>query len=127
MHDEDCKYGLHVTNRRGDKWVAYGDGMLLDERSKDNLRLATEAVQKSVDQVFEAYEYPSNVIDTAEVTDLIPIVDQADRNHFPLFQAKCGSLYRRSDFRNLQDEKTTTKWWGVTTVLSFLRSATFVH
>ncbi|KAL9978936.1 hypothetical protein ACROYT_G016520 [Oculina patagonica] len=28
MHDEDGKYGLRVTNARGDKWVAYGDGML---------------------------------------------------------------------------------------------------
>ena len=127
MHDEDGTYGLHVTNRKGDKWVALGDGMLLDERSKDNLRLATDAVQKSVDQVFEAYEYPSKVLDTAEVTDLVPIVDPAGRNHFPLFQVKDGTLHRRSDVRNVQDGKTTTKWWGVTTVLSVLRSETFVE
>ena len=126
MHDEDGANGLHVTNRRGDKWVAYGDGMLLDEKSKDNLRLATEAVQKSVDQVFEAYEYPSQVLDTAEVTDLVPIVDPAGRNQYPLFQVKDGTLHRRSHVDNLQDGKTTTKWWGLTTALSILLSETLV-
>ena len=71
-----------MTNRRGDhEWVAYGDGTLFDERSKDNLRLAIEAVQKSVDQVFEAYEYPSKVLDTAKVTDLVPIVDNNNDNN----------------------------------------------
>ena len=55
MHDEDNKYGLRVTNLRADKWIAYGDGMLLKEKSKDNLQVAAEAVQKSVDQVYEDY------------------------------------------------------------------------
>ena len=31
MHDEDNKFGLRVTNKRGDKWIAYGDGMLLEK------------------------------------------------------------------------------------------------
>lgn len=34
MHDEDNKFGLHVTNLRGDKWISYGDGMLMKECSK---------------------------------------------------------------------------------------------
>ena len=29
MHDEDSKFGIRVRNVRGDKWVAYGDGRLL--------------------------------------------------------------------------------------------------
>ena len=39
MHDEDNKYGLRVTNMRGDKWIAYGDGRLLHEESRDNLKM----------------------------------------------------------------------------------------
>ena len=34
MHDEDNRFGLRVTNARGDKWIAYGDGMLMKNRSK---------------------------------------------------------------------------------------------
>ena len=34
MHDEDNKFGLRVTNVRGDKWIAYGDGMLLKKKDK---------------------------------------------------------------------------------------------
>ena len=67
MHGGDNKYnGLCVTNKRGDKWIAYGDGMLLKEESRDNLKIAPEAVQKSVDQVYQAYLNP------AVVTGLIP-------------------------------------------------------
>ena len=54
MHDEDGEFGLRVTNVRADKWTSYGDGMLLHEKSKDNLKLVTEAVRLSVDQVYKA-------------------------------------------------------------------------
>ncbi len=58
MHDEDCTYGLRVKNKRGDKWIAYGDKMLMKNGNKDNLEYVLEAVQKSVDQVHEAYQHP---------------------------------------------------------------------
>lgn len=115
MHDEDNKFGLRVTNKRGDKWIAFGDGMLLKEKSKDNLRIAAEAVQNSVNQVYEAYRNPGNVLDPAVVIDLVPFVDQEEPNNTPLFQVKGGKLHRRSDIYNLQSKKTTTNWWGPTT------------
>ena len=62
MHDEDGKFGLRVTNVRGDKWTSYGDGILLHEKSKDNLKLVIEAVQLSVDQVYEAYRNPTKLL-----------------------------------------------------------------
>ena len=96
MHDEDNKYGLRVTNTRGNKWIAYGDGMLFDKKSKDNLKFVTEAVQKSVDQVQEAYKNPTKILETAVVTDLIPFADQAEKNNYPLFQVKDGQLHRNS-------------------------------
>ena len=120
MHDEDNKYGLRVTNTRGNKWIAYGDGMLFDKKSKDNLKFVTEAVQKSVDQVNEAYKNPTKILETAVVTDLIPFVDQAEKNNYPLFQVKDGQLHRRSDISDLQDHKTVTNWWGPTTLAKLL-------
>lgn len=115
MHDEDNKHGLRVKNRRGDKWILYGDGMLLKDKSGNNLKIAMEAVKKSSDQVCEAYKNPSRSVDPAVVADLIPFVDQEERNNSPLFQVKDGKLHRRSDVNNLQDRETVTNWWGITT------------
>ena len=117
MHDEDNKYGLRVTNKRGDKWIAYGDGRLLDEESRDNLKIAADAVQKSVNQVHDAYTNLSKTLDHAVVTDLIPFVDQDERNNSPLFQVKDGVLHRRSEISDLQDKETVTNWWGPTTAV----------
>ncbi len=117
MHDEDGVSGLRVTNARGDKWTAYGDGMLLDEKSQDNLKIVTEAVQRSVDQVYEAYCHPTKALDTAVVTNLIPFVDKEEKNNYPLLQIKDGQLHRRSKVNDLHDGKTVTNWWGATTVL----------
>ena len=116
MHDEDNRYGLRVTNNRGDKWIAYGDGFLLEEESRDNLKIAAEAVQNSVDQVYEAYRNPTKELNPAVVTDLIPFIDQEERNNSPLFQVKHGKLHRRSNINDLQDTETVTDWWGPTTL-----------
>ena len=89
--------------------------MLLDEKSKDNLKLVTEAVQRSVDQVYEAYRNPTKTLKTTVVTDLIPFVDQEEKNSPPLFQAgNDGQIYRRKDVNNIHDGKTVTNWWGTT-------------
>ena len=117
MHDEDGEYGLHVTNARGDNLTAYGDGMLLDEKSKDNLKLVTEAVQRSVNQVYEAYRHPTKTLETAAVTDLIPFVDKEEENSYPLLQMKDGKLHRRQGVNNRYDCRTVANWWGATTVL----------
>ena len=120
MHDEDNKFGLRVTNKRGDKWNAYGDGMLLKEKSKDNLKIAVEAVKNSVNQVHEAYRNPQKVLDLSVVMDLVPSVDQDEPNNTPLFQVKVGKLHRRSNVNDLQSKKTITNWWGPTSVALLL-------
>lgn len=88
MHDEDGTFGLRVTNIRGDKWIAYGDGLL--HKSEDNFRYVVEATQKSVNQVYEAYRDPKKVIDTAEVTNIIPFVDGKEKNNCPFVSSKVG-------------------------------------
>lgn len=115
MHDEDGKFGLRVTNIRGDKWIAYGDGML--HKSEDNFKHVVEAIQKSVNQVYEAYQDPNKVINIAEVTNIIPFVDNEEKNNYPLFQVKPdGKLYRRSNINDLQDANTISNWRGLSTV-----------
>ncbi len=115
MHDEDCTYGLRVKNKRGDKWIAYGDKMLMKSGNQDNLEYVLEAVQKSVDQVHEAYQHPDRDINTDSVTDLIPFVDPDAVNNTPLFQMT-NRLLRRKNVEDLQDKNTTSKWWGTTTL-----------
>ena len=126
MHDEDGEFGLRVTNRRGDKWIAYGDGFLHMPGNKRNLELVTEAIQKSVQQVTEAYQDPSKIIKPADVTDLLPFVDPQAKNNDPLFKLEKGQLLQRSDINNLQDKNTISDWWGSTSVaLGLLKSKIF--
>ena len=85
---------------------------------KDNLRMVVEAVQISVDQIYEAFSNPEKAIDPSKVTDLIPFPDyDYAKNNQPLFQLKEGEIHRRSDINNLQDTKTITDWWGTTTAI----------
>ena len=121
MHDEDNKYGLRVTNYRGEKWIAYGDGMLLNEESEDNYRIAVDAVQTSVDHVYEAFLFPKKATNSKRVTDYIPFVDESKRNNSPLFKAKDGIVLCRADLENLSDSTATTNWSGVGTAIT-LRS-----
>ncbi len=89
---------------------------LMKSGNKDNLEYVLEAVQKSVDQVHEAYQHPDRDINTDSVTDLIPFVDPDAVNNAPMFQMKNGSLLRRKKAKDLQDYTTKSNWWGVTTI-----------
>ena len=116
MHDEDSKYGLCVTNNRGDQWTAFGDGMLFNEENECNRKLSVDAVQTSVNQIYEAFLYPRKEIFTNSVTDFIPFVDSRQQNNYPMFQIKDGNLMRRADIDNLSDAALTS-FFGSTTLL----------
>ena len=75
-----------------DKWIAYGDGILLKEESRDTLKIVKETVQTSVDQVYEAYSNPIKALDPSGVTELIPFIDLEDKNNAPLFLVKAGKI-----------------------------------
>ena len=91
--------------------------MLLKEESIDNLKIVVEAVQTSVDQVYEAYSNLTKALDPSGVTELISFVDLEDKNNAPLFQVKAGKVHRRSNINNLNDTRTTHNWWGLTTLV----------
>ena len=120
MHDEDGKMGLRVANKRGDGWAAFGDGLLLNEENKQNLKFVIEAVGKSVDQVFEAYNYPRRDLNTAVVTDIIPILDEEGKNHAPLFQVKDGKVYSRSILSFFKQKVAATKRKDAVTSLKII-------
>ena len=115
MHDEDCRYGVRVKNKKGERWIAYGDAYLLSKQNYKNSRLAKKAVQASVFQLNEAYDQPGRDIDPHFVTDYIPFVDPDAVNNAPLFQIKNGRLVRRQNVHDLQDRNVKTNWWGTTT------------
>ncbi|XP_028411157.1 uncharacterized protein LOC114533763 [Dendronephthya gigantea] len=115
MHDEDCKYGLRVKNKKGKEWISYGDKYLMANGNKENLGIVNQAIQKSVLQVYEAFKNPASVINPNEVIDFVPFVNPAAVNNAPLFQMKQGQLLRRLSVKNLQDQQTKSDWWGVPT------------
>ena len=53
MHGEDNSHGVTVTNGP-ETWLAYGDGMELDDVNKANWAMAVKAVQASADDVIGA-------------------------------------------------------------------------
>lgn len=56
MHDEDGSNGVLVRNKRGDIWVAYGDGKLASTDNATNRRHLTEAVGASADEIFTTFQ-----------------------------------------------------------------------
>ena len=120
MHEEDGKFGLNVRNKRGDQWIAYGDGFLLCEKSAENLRIAEETVHVSTNQISEAFLNPDQLIDTSKVTDLIPFIDESKRNSCPMFQMRDGSLVRRANLNDLADTNVTS-FYGTTTAAKLMQ------
>jgi Domain of unknown function (DUF4157) len=54
QHDLDNKYGVAVTNNRGDQWIAYGDSHLDDKADTKNREIALEAEALSKADISEA-------------------------------------------------------------------------
>ncbi|KAM7203140.1 hypothetical protein V8F20_004082 [Naviculisporaceae sp. PSN 640] len=88
MHDEDNKRGLVVVNKRGDRWVAFGDSMLFESANAKNLEFMKEALQASADEVYQAYatkHVPSDVNSFA-AWRIAPSGIDAQHCHRPLFR-----------------------------------------
>lgn len=122
MHAEENKASLHVHNARGEHWISYGDKYYFDAVNAPNRALMSEAMQKSADEIFAAYQTGTVVHDDA-VTNIIPEPDevnnQGTQDIAPLFywDAATNKLYRRKDVHNLYNREWTTDWWGWTTLI----------
>ncbi len=122
MHNEDNKYGLHVSNQRGDKWVAYGDSHYFDKRNQTNISIMQEALQISANDIYSAYQ-TGVANDSEALLALLPKVDEigkdAHRDIAPLFywDEASGKVFRRKDLANVYNYEWTTHWASWTTLL----------
>ena len=125
QHDEECKYGLNVTNKQGDQWRAYGDKKYLDDVNARSRVICEACVQSSVDEIQAAFvtgTIPTNASMYA-ASQCIPFPDEAEgANITPLFKWTGTDLLRRKDINNLWGTTFKTHggldgWWSTTTLI----------
>lgn len=123
MHDEDCKWGLRVQDRDGTEWKGYGDKQLSDTVNLPNRVHAEQAVQQSVNEVFEAFSRgqaidPKDYAALSLLPDLPTVRKPDDRRHIsPMFVWDGQKVLRRNDLNNLEDYSWTADWNATTTWL----------
>jgi hypothetical protein len=133
MHNEDNTAGLAVTNRNGDRWVAYGDTRYLDLRNDTNREVLQRALQASADEVYQVYS--TGALPTSNpVYGLIPNLDvlNNDSQHLntsPMFvwDNSNQKLLRRTHVNDAHDYTWTSVWVGWTTALELASSAGLPH
>ncbi|WBV68698.1 hypothetical protein PGH46_00025 [Legionella pneumophila] len=47
MHNEENKYGIHVTNNLGEQWMVYGDYSYFNPFNQTNQQMLLKALQAS--------------------------------------------------------------------------------
>jgi hypothetical protein len=129
MHDEDCLFGLNVTNKNGDRWTAYGDKRYMDDVNRDSRVVTAACVQAAVNEVAEVMR-TGRLASGASVSELasddfaaaacVPIVDEIN-SFVPMFKWDGTQLLRRDDLNNLGDDTFKEHggihgWWSATTL-----------
>lgn len=124
MHEEESGFGLTVTNHRGDRWVAYGDKRFLEAKSETHRLIVEEAIQKSADEVYEAYQYLRMRNDVGYlIPQPVTVNSQPGRGISPLFywDGNKQKLMRRKDMKDPYDYHWTSNWWGWSTLAELSR------
>lgn len=123
MHDEDSKYGLAVRNAEGEQWRAYGDKRYFDTVDVANRRQVGRAVQRSADEVFQAFvDGQVPLSKDYGALRLAPDLRAAEQdlvpgNFAPLYFLDGKAVLRRKDVNDLNDRKRIADWWGWSTYL----------
>lgn len=123
MHDEDSKYGLAVRNAEGEQWRAYGDKRYFDTVDVANRRQVGRAVQRSADEVFQAFvDGRVPLAKDYGALRLAPDLRAAEQdlvpgNFAPLYFLDGKAVLRRKDVNDLNDRKRIADWWGWSTYL----------
>jgi len=127
MHAEESLYGLHVHNKNGDHWIAYGDKSYFSTQSEIHRKMIQTAVQKSADEVFAAYTLGTKYIHDRTI-NLIPEPDELmdasliDISSLFYWNKQTNKLMRRQDMTNYYDKHWTDNWWGWTTLIELARA-----
>ncbi|HEK1769086.1 TPA: phospholipase [Pseudomonas putida] len=123
MHDEDSKYGLRVRNAEGEQWRAYGDKRYFDSVDVANRRQVGRAVQRSADEVFQAFDKGQATLpEQYAALRLTPDLQAAEQdlvpgNFAPLYRQQGSTVQRRKHVADLNDRQYTSDWWGWSTYL----------
>jgi hypothetical protein len=141
MHDEDCKYGLNVTNRDGKAWRAYGDSRWSDPQNAASRAITQSCVQTSVDEVYAAFAAAEGLEIGGEKAKAERTVKSSDAgtfgawkciptalpagnsgNYYPLFSWDGNMLWRRDEISKLWSSKQKkhggiSGWWSTTTLV----------
>lgn len=122
MHNEENKYGLQVHNALGEQWRVYGDFSYFNPMNEVNRQMLLNALQRSADEVFEAYS--SGVMpERTSVLEMVPYAEQFNTDEnldiTPMFvwDEESKLLLRRTDLSNPYDRRLTSNWWGWTTLI----------
>jgi len=123
MHDEENTTGLHVHNKRGDHWIAYGDKSYFNPKMQMHKIILQTALQLSADAIFTAYQQgslPTNADELALIPEADETENQGNQDIAPLFywDAQSQHLMRRVDVSNPYDRHWTDNWWGWTTLIA---------
>ncbi|MGH8380811.1 phospholipase [Pseudomonas sp.] len=127
MHDEDCKFGLNVTNRRNNRWHAYGDKRYFDTVDVLNRLQVDNIVQQSANEVLEAFltgqpPHPEEYIFEQFVVDLDAVKDHSSTNNYsPLFVYDGKTVLCRNTLADLNDRSWTKNWIGASTLIQLKR------
>ncbi len=126
MHDEECRYGLHVHDQWGNHWVAYGDDAYFNKQAAIHRHQQKKALQHSLDAIFFAYLTGVAMDDDAQqMAQFIPYPDeqnnQSNQDVAALFywDESSKKLMRRVDVNNPFDAHWTSNWSGWHTLLEF--------
>jgi hypothetical protein len=120
MHSEENKYGIHVHNDLGERWVVYGDFSYFNPFNQPNQQMLLRTLQTSADEIFEAY-FTGVIPDKSVVLHMIPHPEQLngenDLDIAPMFywDEQSKQIYRRADLSNPYDRHWTNNWWGWST------------
>ncbi|MFO8874684.1 hypothetical protein SC743_10035 [Legionella pneumophila serogroup 1] len=122
MHNEENKYGIHVTNNLGEQWMVYGDYSYFNPFNQTNQQMLLKALQASADEIFEAY-YSGVLPEKNQIEDMIPHItklnDENNMDIAPMFywDKENKQLLRRTNLTNPYDRHWTHSWWGWSTLL----------
>ncbi len=91
QHEKDGNEGLNVTNGKGEKWRAYGDGCFFTPKNEVNKGKAIEAIRASVNEVYVAYVNHEYVLESKMIS-YIPEATPFPYNPYPLYTLEKGPI-----------------------------------
>jgi hypothetical protein len=127
MHNEDSRCGLNVSNQRGEVWRAYGDDRYFDTVNNENKIRVNQAVQVSVDEIFNTFltgvllTDPTLYLALTCIPNLQEVQDYTNNpqgNTSPLFISDAAGVWPRQDYNNPADREWPHTYWTGPTLLA---------